>query len=124
MSKVAEYVNLKQNCLLLQPEGYNPSGSFKDNGMFTAITHAKATGVNMIICASTGNTSASAMAANENMRCEVYIPKRRNCCWKTRAAFQFGAQVIQVDGNFDDAQSIVGKGKPSEWIHGELCESI
>ena len=60
MSKVAEYVGLKQDCLLLQPEGYNPSGSFKDNGMSTAITHAKATGVHKIICASTGNTSASA----------------------------------------------------------------
>jgi threonine synthase len=105
MSKVAEYVNLEQDCLLLQPEGYNPSGSFKDNGMSTAITHAKATGVNMIICASTGNTSASAAmyAANENMRCEVYIPKGEIAAGKLGQAFQFGAQVIQVDGNFDDA---------------------
>ena len=105
MSKVAEYVSLKQDCLLLQPEGYNPSGSFKDNGMSTAITHAKATGVNMIICASTGNTSASAAmyAANENMRCEVYIPKGEIAAGKLGQAFQFGAQVIQVDGNFDDA---------------------
>ncbi|MGH9975036.1 MAG: threonine synthase [Nitrososphaeraceae archaeon] len=105
MSKVAEYVNLKQDCLLLQPEGYNPSGSFKDNGMSTAITHAKATDVNMIICASTGNTSASAAmyAANENMRCEVYIPKGEIAAGKLGQAFQFGAQVIQVDGNFDDA---------------------
>ena len=104
MSKVAEYVNLKQNCLLLQPEGYNPSGSFKDNGMSTAITHAKATGVNMIICASTGNTSASShISANENMRCEVYIPKGEIAAGKLGQAFQFGAQVIQVDGNFDDA---------------------
>ena len=105
MSKVAEYVSLKQDCLLLQPEGYNPSGSFKDNGMSTAITHAKATGVNMIICASTGNTSASAAmyAANENMRCEVYIPKGEIAAGKLGQAFQFGAQVIEVDGNFDDA---------------------
>jgi threonine synthase len=105
MSKVAEYVNLKQDYLLLQPEGYNPSGSFKDNGMSTAITHAKATSVNMIICASTGNTSASAAmyAANENMRCEVYIPKGEIAAGKLGQAFQFGAQVIQVDGNFDDA---------------------
>jgi threonine synthase len=105
MSKVAEYVNLKQDCLLLQPEGYNPSGSFKDNGMSTAITHAKAIGVNKIICASTGNTSASAAmyAANENMRCEVYIPKGEIAAGKLGQAFQFGAQVIQVEGNFDDA---------------------
>lgn len=105
MSRVAGYVGLDQNCLLLQPEGYNPSGSFKDNGMSTAITHAKATGVSKIICASTGNTSASAAmyAANENMRCEVYIPKGEIAAGKLGQAFQFGAQVIQVDGNFDDA---------------------
>jgi threonine synthase len=105
MSRVADYVNLKQDSLLLQPEGYNPSGSFKDNGMSTAITHAKAVGVNKIICASTGNTSASAAmyAANENMRCEVYIPKGEIAAGKLGQAFQFGAQVIQVDGNFDDA---------------------
>jgi threonine synthase len=105
MSKVAEYVGLDQKCLLLQPEGYNPSGSFKDNGMSTAITHAKAIGVSKIICASTGNTSASAAmyAANENMRCEVYIPKGEIAAGKLGQAFQFGAQVIQVNGNFDDA---------------------
>jgi threonine synthase len=105
MSRVADYANLKQDCLLLQPEGYNPSGSFKDNGMSTAITHAKATGVKKIICASTGNTSASAAmyAANENMRCEVYIPKGEIAAGKLGQAFQFGGQVIQVEGNFDDA---------------------
>ena len=105
MSRVAEYVDLKQECLLLQPEGYNPSGSFKDNGMSTAITHAKSIGVKKIICASTGNTSASAAmyAANENMRCEVYIPRGEIAAGKLGQAFQFGAQVIQVDGNFDDA---------------------
>jgi threonine synthase len=105
MSKVADYVDLKQECLLLQPEGYNPSGSFKDNGMSTAVTHAKAIGVKKIICASTGNTSASAAmyAANENMTCEVYIPKGEIAAGKLGQAFQFGAQVIQVEGNFDDA---------------------
>lgn len=105
MSKVADYVDLKQECLLLQPEGYNPSGSFKDNGMSTAITHAKSIGVKKIICASTGNTSASAAmyAANENMSCEVYIPRGEIAAGKLGQAFQFGAQVIQVDGNFDDA---------------------
>jgi threonine synthase len=105
MSRVAEYVGLSHECLLLQPEGYNPSGSFKDNGMSTAITHAKAMGVSKIICASTGNTSASAAmyAANEDMKCEVYIPKGEIAAGKLGQAFQFGAQVIQVDGNFDDA---------------------
>src|ERR687887_1761735 len=94
-------------CFLLQPEGYNPSGSFKDNGMSTALTHAKTLNVKRIICASTGNTSASAAmyAANENMNCDVYIPKGEIAPGKLGQAFQFGAQVIQVQGNFDDALS-------------------
>ena len=60
MSKVAEYADINIDSLLLQPEGYNPSGSFKDNGMSTAVTHAKMLKIRNLICASTGNTSASA----------------------------------------------------------------
>jgi threonine synthase len=105
MSKVADYATMSHNSFLLQPEGYNPSGSFKDNGMSTAVTHAKMLGVKRIICASTGNTSASAAmyAANENMGCDVYIPKGEIAPGKLGQAFQFGAQVIEVQGNFDDA---------------------
>ena len=105
MSKAADYADMDHSCLLLQPEGYNPSGSFKDNGMSTAVTHAKMLGVKKIICASTGNTSASAAmyAANEGMDCDVYIPRGEIAPGKLGQAFQFGAQVIQVDGNFDDA---------------------
>ena len=67
MSKAAEFINISNDNLWLQPEGYNPSGSFKDNGMATAVTHAKMVGAKKIVCASTGNTSASAgmFAANE-----------------------------------------------------------
>jgi threonine synthase len=105
MSKVAEYASMDHNSLFLQPEGYNPSGSFKDNGMSTAMTHAKMLGVKRIVCASTGNTSASAAmyAANENMACDVYIPRGEIAPGKLGQAFQFGAQIIQVQGNFDDA---------------------
>lgn len=105
MSKVSEYAGMDHNSLFLQPEGYNPSGSFKDNGMSTAMTHAKILGVKRIVCASTGNTSASAAmyAANENMACDVYIPRAEIAPGKLGQAFQFGAQVIQVQGNFDDA---------------------
>ena len=105
MSKVSDYVGLKN--LLLQPEGYNPSGSFKDNGMSTAVTHAKLVNINKIICASTGNTSASAAmyAANENIECDVYIPAGEVAPGKLSQAFQFGAQVIEIKGNFDDALS-------------------
>ena len=73
MSKVAKYVDMPVDNLLLQPEGYNPSGSFKDNGMAAAVTHAKLLSVKKLICASTGNTSASAAmyASNEGLDCEV-----------------------------------------------------
>lgn len=105
MTKVADFVGLKPDNLFLQPEGYNPSGSFKDNGMSTALTHAKLLGVKRIICASTGNTSASAAmyASNENIRCDVFIPKGEVAPGKLGQAFQFGAQVIEINGNFDDA---------------------
>ncbi|MGI0035673.1 MAG: threonine synthase, partial [Nitrososphaera sp.] len=108
MSKAADYADMDHDSFLLQPEGYNPSGSFKDNGMSTAVTHAKMLGVNKIICASTGNTSASAAmyAANENIECDVYIPKGEIAPGKLGQAFQFGAQVIQVQGNFDDALAV------------------
>jgi len=105
MKKVSEYSLIDNDSLLLQPEGYNPSGSFKDNGMSTAVTHAKMIDIKRIICASTGNTSASAAmyAANENIECEVFVPKGEIAPGKLGQAFQFGAQVIEVDGNFDDA---------------------
>jgi threonine synthase len=105
MSKVADFVNLSHECLFLQPEGYNPSGSFKDNGMSTAVTHAKMMNIKNLVCASTGNTSASAAmyASNEDMECDVFIPKGEIAPGKLGQAFQFGAQVIQVEGNFDDA---------------------
>ncbi len=107
MKKVSEYSLIDYDSLLLQPEGYNPSGSFKDNGMSTAVTHAKMINMNRIICASTGNTSASAAmyAANENIECEVFVPKGEIAPGKLGQAFQFGAQVIEIDGNFDDALS-------------------
>ena len=105
MSKVANFVGLKNENLSLQPEGYNPSGSFKDNGMSAAVTHAKLVGAKKIVCASTGNTSASAgmYAANENIECDVYIPSGQIAPGKLSQAYQFGTQIIQVDGNFDDA---------------------
>ncbi len=105
MSKAAEFAGMSPESLWLQPEGYNPSGSFKDNGMATAVTHAKMVGAKKIVCASTGNTSASAgmFAANEGMDCDVYIPSGQIAPGKLGQAYQFGAQIIEVDGNFDDA---------------------
>ncbi len=105
MSKAAEFIGISNDKLWLQPEGYNPSGSFKDNGMATAVTHAKMVGAKKIVCASTGNTSASAgmFAANEGIRCDVYIPSGQIAPGKLSQAYQFGAQIVEVDGNFDDA---------------------
>jgi len=105
MSKVADFIGVGHDNLWLQPEGYNPSGSFKDNGMSTAVTHAKLIGAKRIICASTGNTSAAAAmyAANENIECDVYIPAGQIAPGKLSQAYQFGAQIVQVQGNFDDA---------------------
>ena len=105
MSKVSNFINIDNENLMFQPEGYNPSGSFKDNGMSTAVTHAKMMGAKKIICASTGNTSASAgmFAANENMECDVYIPDGQIAPGKLSQAYQFGTQMIKIHGNFDDA---------------------
>jgi len=105
MSKVADFIQIAQDGLWLQPEGYNPSGSFKDNGMAAAVTHAKLVDAKRIVCASTGNTSASAgmYAANEGIECDVYIPAGQIAPGKLSQAYQFGAQILEVDGNFDDA---------------------
>ena len=105
MSKVAKFVEISSENFWLQPEGYNPSGSFKDNGMATAVTHAKLVNAKKIVCASTGNTSASAgmFAANEGIECDVYIPAGQIAPGKLSQAYQFGAQIVEVDGNFDDA---------------------
>ena len=105
MSKAAKFVEISTENFWLQPEGYNPSGSFKDNGMATAVTHAKLVNAKKIVCASTGNTSASAgmFAANEGIECDVYIPAGQIAPGKLSQAYQFGAQIVEVDGNFDDA---------------------
>ncbi len=105
MFKAAEFLEMPNENLLLQPEGYNPSGSFKDNGMAAAVTHAKLVSAKKIVCASTGNTSASAgmFAANEGINCDVYIPAGQIAPGKLSQAYQFGAQIVEVEGNFDDA---------------------
>ena len=105
MSKVSSFIGIASDNLWLQPEGYNPSGSFKDNGMASAFTHAKMVGAKKIVCASTGNTSASAgmFAANEGIRCDVYIPAGQIAPGKLSQAYQFGTQIVEINGNFDDA---------------------
>ncbi|MFC1704420.1 threonine synthase [Candidatus Omnitrophota bacterium] len=93
----------------LKYEGINPTGSFKDRGMTMAISKAKEEGARAVMCASTGNTSASAAAysAKAGCKCIVIIPKGAIALGKLAQALIHGAQVIAVDGNFDDALCIV-----------------
>jgi threonine synthase len=95
----------------LKVEGVNPTGSFKDRGMTVAVTMAAARGVKTIICASTGNTSASAAAyaARAGLDCAVLVPRGNIAVGKLAQALAHGARLLQVDGNFDDCLEMVRK---------------
>ena len=92
----------------LKVEGDNPTGSFKDRGMTAAISHAKHLGAEAVVCASTGNTSASmaAYAAKAGLKPIVLIPEGKIAAGKLAQAVVHGAQVIMVRGNFDDCLSM------------------
>lgn len=92
----------------LKFEGLNPSGSFKDRGMTMAITKAKAQGATTVICGSTGNTSAAAAAyaAKAGMDCVVLVPEGKIAQGKLAQAMVYGARVLQVRGNFDQALNL------------------
>jgi len=95
--------------IFVKYEGLNPTGSFKDRGMTMAITKAKEEGSTAVMCASTGNTSASAAAyaARAGMKCIVLIPDGNIAYGKLAQAMIEGATVLAVDGNFDDALRFV-----------------
>jgi threonine synthase len=95
----------------LKYEGLNPTCSFKDRGMTVAVSKAVERGAAALICASTGNTSASAAAyaARAGIRCVVVLPAGKIASGKLVQAFAYGAKVIAIDGNFDDALAIVRK---------------
>lgn len=101
---VAKYVDIKPSCLFLQYEGLNPSGSFKDNGMAAAFSHAMMIGAKSCACASTGNTSASvALYAHScGLKCTAFIGSGRIAFGKLSQAMDYGAQTIQIQGDFDD----------------------
>jgi len=90
-------------------EGANPTGSFKDRGMVMAVAKAKEEGSEAIICASTGNTSASAAAyaARLGMKCIIVIPEGKIAHGKLAQAVAYGAEIISIEGNFDDALKAV-----------------
>ncbi|ACN99463.1 threonine synthase [Sulfurihydrogenibium azorense Az-Fu1] len=112
----------KNLTIYLKYEGLNPTGSFKDRGMTMAISKAKESGKEAVICASTGNTSASAAAyaARAGMRAYVLLPKGAVAIGKLSQAMVYGAKIIAVMGNFDDALEIVreiGEKYPVEVVN-------
>ena len=106
---LASYLSeLLDNQVWLKVEGTNPTGSFKDRGMTLAISKAVELGAKTVICASTGNTSASAAAyaSKAGMVCAVLVPQGRIAMGKMAQAVVHGAKIIQVDGNFDDCLNL------------------
>ena len=105
-------------------EGLNPTGSFKDRGMTTAISVAARAGAKAVICASTGNTSASAAAyaTKAGMTCGVLVPEGKIALGKLAQAIAHGAQLLQVEGNFDDCLTVARK--VAEAYPVELVNSV
>src|SRR5262245_50695686 len=103
---VAAYVGIEPGRLFLQYEGLNPSGSFKDNGMTAAFTHARLVGARRAACASTGNTSASLSvfcSATGLMRAIIFIGSGKISYGKLAQGLDHGALTVQIAGDFDDA---------------------
>src|SRR6185295_5751639 len=104
------YVGSKPDRLYLQYEGMNPSGSFKDNGMSAAFTHAHTIGAKRAACASTGNTSASLAlycSVTKLMKAVIFIGSVKISYGKLSQALDYGALTMQISGDFDDAMARV-----------------
>ena len=122
---VAEYTGMHDSHVFLQYEGLNPSGSFKDNGMTAASTHAHIVGAKFAACASTGNTSASLAiyaSTTDIFRCVVFIGSGKIAYGKLSQALDYGARTLQVEGDFDDALARVREVCTQEDIY--LCNSV
>jgi len=107
--RLAEWAGVRE--LRVKVEGANPTGSFKDRGMTVGVTLARALGARTLACASTGNTSASlaAYAARAGSRALVLVPRGKIAMGKMAQALAFGAQVVEIDGSFDDGMALVEK---------------
>ena len=103
----ADYCRLPQ--LKLKHQGNNPTGSFKDTGMTVAVTQARKLGARLVVCASTGNTAASlaAYAARANMLCAIVVPGGQVSHAKLAQALDYGAKVVEIEGNFDACMSAI-----------------
>ena len=108
----APHLSDRTGCeVLLKVDGANPTGSFKDRGMTVAVTDALARGKQGVLCASTGNTSASAAAyaARAGLTCAVLVPQGKIALGKLAQAVAHGARILSVDGNFDDCLELARK---------------
>jgi threonine synthase len=108
----APTLSLRTGCqVLLKVEGANPTGSFKDRGMTMAVTEALARGAQAVLCASTGNTAASAAAyaARAGIPSAVLVPRGKIALGKLAQATAYGARILAVDGNFDDCLELARK---------------
>jgi threonine synthase len=118
----ANYCGL--DALTLKHQGCNPTGSFKDTGMTAAITQALVLGAQTVVCASTGNTAASlaAYAARANVQCAILVPRGQISHAKLAQSLDYGAAVLELDGNFDDAMRVIRELAEDESIY--LVNSI
>ncbi|MBM4075318.1 MAG: threonine synthase, partial [Planctomycetes bacterium] len=124
-STVGQYIGMNEGQLFLQYEGLNPSGSFKDNGMTAASTHARMVGAKVAACASTGNTSASlAIYASTAhvFRVVVFVGSGKIAYGKLSQALDYNARTLQVLGDFDDALERVREVSGERGIY--LCNSV
>jgi threonine synthase len=118
----ADYCRLPQ--LKLKHQGCNPTGSFKDTGMTVAVTQARKLGARLVVCASTGNTAASlaAYAARAELQCAIIVPAGQVSMAKLAQALDYGAKVIEIDGNFDASMNVIRELAEDESIY--LVNSI
>jgi threonine synthase len=120
--RAANYCGLQS--LALKHQGCNPTGSFKDTGMTTAVTQAVALDARTVVCASTGNTAASlaAYAARARLQCAILVPRGQISHAKLAQSLDYGAAVLELDGNFDDAMRVIRELAEDETIY--LVNSI
>jgi threonine synthase len=117
-------VYCKLDALRLKHQGCNPTGSFKDTGMTAAVTQALVLGARTVVCASTGNTAASlaAYAARARLLCAILVPRGQVSHAKLAQSLDYGARVLELEGNFDDAMRLVRELAADESVY--LVNSI
>lgn len=120
--RCAEYAGLE--ALRLKHQGCNPTGSFKDTGMTACVTQAAVLGARTTVCASTGNTAASlaAYSARAGLQCAILLPREQITAAKLAQSMDYGALVLEIDGNFDDCMRLIGKlgSDPSVYVANSI----